>query len=115
MEIILIMLIPVLFHSFTQPSPRPIASLLLSAPSFMADIYNIGVPEQFQTLFGPRCPLFVLPPPFGPPSRPPHATLDCLRAFDKFIHIPSKISSLLPRELGHLDPPRPVTPSLAAT
>lgn len=29
-----------------------IASLLLSAPSFMADIYNIGATEQFQTLFG---------------------------------------------------------------
>ncbi|KAG7208063.1 hypothetical protein KM043_009641 [Ampulex compressa] len=58
------MLIPVLFHSFTQASPSPIASLLLSAPSFMGDIYNIGVPEQFQTLFGS-------PPPFGLPSRPP--------------------------------------------
>lgn len=47
------MLIPVLFHSFTQASPSSIASLLLSAPSFIGDIYNTGVPEQFQTLFGP--------------------------------------------------------------
>ena len=37
-----------------RPAPIPTASLplLLSAPSFMPDIYNTGVPEQFQTLFG---------------------------------------------------------------
>lgn len=34
--------------------PSPIASLLLSTPSFTADIYNIGVLRQFQTLFGFR-------------------------------------------------------------
>lgn len=57
------MLIPVLFHSFTQASPSPIASLLLSAPSFIGDIYNTGVPEQFQTLFGPPLPSALLSVP----------------------------------------------------
>lgn len=80
------MLIPVLFHSFTQASPSPIATLLLSAPSFIGDIYNTGVPEQFQTLFGP---LFS---PLLPPRLPrcllcpPHHHLASHRALTPVSH-----------------------------
>lgn len=79
-----------------SPPPIPIASLplLLSAPSFMPDIYNIGAPEQFQTLFGtPRTrspsPSFAPSPHRGPPSRASHHAPPPL-SFDKFIHIPTR-------------------------
>ena len=87
------LLYPEAVSSPPLPSPIPIASLplLLSAPSFMPDIYNIGAPEQFQTLFEPAPPRRHLPPPphRGPPSRASHHAPPPL-SFDKFIHIPTR-------------------------
>ena len=91
------LLYPEAVSSPPLPSPIPIASLplLLSAPSFMPDIYNIGAPEQFQTLFGtPRTrspsPSFAPSPHRGPPSRASHHAASPPLSFDKFIHIPTR-------------------------